>query len=50
MGKKLTIVEAQPNRANVNPSGSHVSRSGEGRGLGRRALDAQVGAMAGFVE
>ncbi|XP_050007302.1 probable tubulin polyglutamylase TTLL9 isoform X3 [Alexandromys fortis] len=23
VGKKLTIVEAQPNRANVNPSGSH---------------------------
>lgn len=50
VGKKLTIVEAQPNRANVNPSGSHVRRSGEGQGLGRRALAAQVGAMAGQEE
>lgn len=45
-GKKLTGVETQPARANMNPSGSHVSRSGE-EGPERRGLAAQVGATAG---
>lgn len=45
-GKKPTGVETQPARANMNPSGSHVSRSGE-EGPGRRGLAAPVGAMAG---
>lgn len=44
-GKKLTGVETQPARANMNPSGSHVSRSEEGPE--RRGLAAQVGATAG---
>lgn len=45
-GKKLAGVETQPARANTNPSGSHVSGSGQ-EGPGRRGLAAQVGATAG---
>lgn len=45
-GKKLASVETQPARANLNPSGGHVSRNGE-EGPGRGGLAAQVGAMAG---
>lgn len=45
-GKKLASVETQPARANMNPSGGHVSSSGE-EGPGRGGLAAQVGAMAG---